>query len=65
MKALRGFFLALLVSLLVGFAIGTLLRLRMERPVVYMGSAPGGHPFHVVDASATVLHPGQHEEQIG
>jgi hypothetical protein len=29
--------LALLVALLAGFAIGTVLRLRLERPVTYIG----------------------------
>ena len=31
--------LALLLSLLVGLAIGTALRLRLERPVYYIGAA--------------------------
>jgi hypothetical protein len=31
--------LALLLSLLVGLAIGTWLRLRLERPVYYIGAA--------------------------
>ena len=34
-KLLRGILLALLASLLVGLAIGTVIRLRLERPVVY------------------------------
>ena len=37
MKVVRSFLLALLVSLLVGFAIGTWLRLRLERRPVYIG----------------------------
>ncbi len=43
-KLIRGLLLALLTSLLVGFAIGTALRLRMERPTVYIGLLPDGHP---------------------
>jgi hypothetical protein len=39
MKWLRRVLLALLLSLLVGLAIGTLLRLRLERPVYYIGAA--------------------------
>ena len=44
MKWLRRVLLALLLSLLVGLAIGTWLRLRLERPVYYIGAAepPGG-----------------------
>ena len=37
MKLLKGVLLALLFSLLVGFAIGTVLRLRLERPIFYIG----------------------------
>ena len=61
--------LALLLSLLVGFLIGTWLRMRLERPVRYIGalpaSAPAPQPLHVLDPRATVLHPGHHEEQVG
>jgi hypothetical protein len=38
-KALRQVLWLLLLSLLVGLAIGTALRLRLERPVYYLGSA--------------------------
>ena len=37
MKFLKGVLLALLFSLLVGFAIGTVLRLRLEQPIQYIG----------------------------
>ena len=37
MKLVKRVLLALLFSLLVGFAIGTLLRWRLERPVHYIG----------------------------
>ena len=37
MKLLKGVLLALLFSLLVGLAIGTAVRLRLERPTDYIG----------------------------
>ena len=37
MKVLKGVLLALLFSLLVGFAIGTALRMRLVRPIHYIG----------------------------
>ena len=39
LKWLGRLLLALLLSLLVGLAIGTLLRLRLKRPVYYIGAA--------------------------
>lgn len=41
MKLARAFLIYLLVSLLVGLALGTWLRLRLERAPVYIGAAPG------------------------
>ncbi len=40
-KWLGRLLLALLLSLLVGLAIGALLRLRLERPVYYIGAGDG------------------------
>jgi hypothetical protein len=57
--------LALLFSLIFGLAIGTLIRLRLERATVYMGSAAPGFPFDVGDAGAPVLDPREDEEQVG
>jgi len=37
-KALRVIAIALLFSLLVGLVIGTAIRLRLEKPVVYIGA---------------------------
>jgi len=34
--------LALLFALLAGFAFGTVVRLRLERPVTYIGASPPG-----------------------
>ncbi len=35
LKLFRGILLALLASLLLGLVIGTVIRLRLERPVIY------------------------------
>ena len=40
LKLLGRIMLALLLSLVIGLALGTLLRLRMERPVEYLGALP-------------------------
>jgi hypothetical protein len=42
-KLVRAFLIYLLVSALVGLAIGTWLRLRLERVPVYIGSAGPAH----------------------
>ena len=65
MKLLRAVFLALLGSLLVGFAIGTVLRMHLEREVHYIGSAGAPDPFNVGESSASVLGARHHEEQVG
>jgi hypothetical protein len=57
--------LALLFSLLLGIAIGTVLRIRMERPKIYIGSVAPRLPLAVGHARAPILDPGQHEQQIG
>lgn len=71
MRLLRSVLLALLFSLALGFAIGTALRLRAERPVTYIGwvdSRVGllgaALPLDVGDADAPVLRPRHHEEQV-
>lgn len=64
MKVLRTFLVALLISLVVGIAVGTILRLRAERPIEYIGSAPTTVPLDVVAAGTPILHPGEGEEQI-
>ena len=64
-------FLAVAFSFLVGIVIGTLLRAKIERPVYYIGSAlfavPDRRPLplHVAHPGASVLDPGDHEQQIG
>ncbi len=68
MAIVRKVLLALLFSLLFGFAVGTWLRLRLEKPVYYLGSvvvpAPG-LPLDVCDARSNVLDTCHHEQQIG
>ena len=65
MKLLKGVLLALLASLVLGLAIGTALRLRLERGVTYIGSANAPHPLDVSDTRPSILDPRHHEEQIG
>jgi hypothetical protein len=68
----RRVLLALLLSLLLGFAIGTWLRMRMEAPRRYIGShvadppslALSTHPGDIGHAGAPVLDSGDHEEQV-
>jgi hypothetical protein len=64
LKWLGRLLLALLVSLLVGLVIGTALRLRLERPVVYLGLAVPGLPLRLGNAGAPVFDPGHGEEQV-
>jgi len=64
-KALRRLLWLLLLSLLAGLAIGTAIRLRLERPVTYLGSALPAPPLDVGHAGAAVLDPRHHEEQVG
>jgi len=65
MRWLKGALLALLFSLLLGLAIGTAIRWRLERPRVYIGLGSPGLPLHVGDAGAPVLDPRHHEQQVG
>jgi hypothetical protein len=65
MKLLKGVLIALLFSLFAGFVLGTLLRLRLERSVYYLGSAIAPAPFDVGDTRAPVLDARHHEKQIG
>jgi len=67
MKWLRSLLLALGISLLVGFVIGTVIRLRMERPRTYIGELPplAPLPLDVRDAGAPIGHPRHHEQQVG
>ena len=62
---LKGVLLALLFSLVLGLAIGTALRLRLERGVYYLGSAIAPHPLDVGDTRPSVLDTRHDEEQVG
>ena len=64
-KTLRAILLALLASLIVGLVIGTWLRIQMERPVRYIGSAPGSLPLDVGNAGPVILDTSDHEQQVG
>jgi hypothetical protein len=57
--------LALLFSLLFGLAIGTVLRIRLERPKIYIGSVAPRLPRDVGHARAPILDPGHDEQQVG
>jgi hypothetical protein len=57
--------LALLFSLLLGLAIGSVLRIKLERPTIYIGSVAPRLPLDVGHARASVLDPGHHEQQVG
>jgi len=63
-KLLRFVLIALGLSLLAGFLIGTAIRMRAERPERYIGSAVPAHPLDVGDARATVLEARQDEQQV-
>ena len=65
MKLRKCVLLALLGSLVVGLAIGTALRLRLERRVYYLGSAVAPHPLDVGDTRPSILDARHDEEQIG
>jgi hypothetical protein len=77
-KILRTVLFALLFSLLLGFALGTVLRMRFERPTIYIGAhdADSGwttrrgpsvpaDPLQIGDASPVILDAGHDEEQVG
>ena len=65
MKLLKSALLALFFSLLLGIAIGTALRLRLEKSVYYLGSAIAPAPLDVGDTRPPILDTRHHEEQIG
>ena len=70
MKLARLVVLALLGSLVFGLAVGTWIRLRLERPVRHFvtkeasASGPAWVPGDVGHACAPVLDAGDHEEQV-
>jgi len=64
-KLLKGVLLALLFSLVFGFAIGTALRWRLEKSAYYLGSATAPHPLDVSNTRSSILDTRHYEEQIG
>ena len=70
MKVLRLLLWSLIASALLGLAIGTLIRQKLEAPTRYIGllteeSALAPVPFHVADLGPPVLDTCHHEEQVG
>ena len=65
MKLLKGVLLALFVSLVLGLAIGTALRFRLEQSIYYLGSAIAPHPLDVSDTRPSIFDTRHDEEQIG
>ena len=67
MRWWRRLLLALAIALLIGFAIGTLIRTRLGRaPRVFIGALPlSSAPGDVAPACARILDPGHREQQIG
>ena len=70
MKILRLLLWGLIASALLGLAIGTLIRTKLEAPTRYIGlltgeSALATVPFHVADFSPPILDTRHHEEQVG
>jgi hypothetical protein len=57
-------FWLLVLELIAAFAAGTWLRIKLEQPARYIGSALPASPQLVGDAGAPVLDPRQHEEQV-
>ena len=64
-KAIRAVLWALFFALVFGLVVGTLVRVRLDRQVRYLGSAPAALPLDVGDAGPVILHARQHEEQVG
>jgi len=69
-KILRAILLALVLSLLFGLAVGTVIRMQLERPQRYMVWQPepvSGPlvPDRLLDSGAPILDARHHEEKIG
>ncbi len=72
-RTLRGVLLLVLLWFLLWFVIGFVIRLRMERPVRFIGasgtpassSALASLPLHLGKACPVVFHAGHHEQEVG
>ena len=60
----RLIFWLLVLELIAAFALATAIRIKLEEPTRYIGSALPASPDLVADACAPVLDARQHEEQI-
>ena len=71
-RALRGVLLFLLLWFLLWLVIGSVIRMRMERPVRFIGGAGGrasgpsvaSLPLHLGETRAAVLDPCHHEQEV-
>ena len=65
MRGLRRLIFWLLVlELIVAFAAATAIRIKLEQPARYIGSALPAGPHQIAEASTPILDAGQHEEQV-
>jgi hypothetical protein len=72
-RTLRGVLLFLLLWFLLWLVIGSVIRIRMERPVRFIGraakdegsSAFAALPLHLGQACAVVLDASHHEQEVG
>lgn len=65
MRGLRRLIFWLLVlELVVVFAVAMAIRLELERPARYIGSALPARPHLIAETGAPILDASQHEEQI-
>jgi hypothetical protein len=60
----RLIFWLLVLELIAAFAAATAIRIKLEQPTRYIGSAFPAGPHQVADPGTPVLDPGQHEEQV-
>jgi hypothetical protein len=60
----RLIFWLLVLELIAAFAVGTAIRVKLEQPARYIGSAIPSDPHPVAEPGTPILDPGQHEEQI-
>jgi hypothetical protein len=65
MRGLRRLIFWLVVlELVAAFAVATAIRIKLEQPARYIGSALPARPHQVTEAGTPILDAGQHEEQV-
>ena len=62
--ARRLIFWLLVLELIAAFAVATAIRIEIEEPARYIGSATPPCPDRIAEPGTSVLEAGQHEEQI-